>query len=229
MVLHPAPLSTLIVGELATKQIYVEDAGPGGLRMPQACAGGRVRCTAGRIFFKICMVLLRTQGTDSILRVGAECCANLKDRASLARVPRRTPGWTGRCRGTLRAGKMAYYNIMVAYKFLNAESLLCGESSKIDSQVCRPQAEKKVQWQAAEGEEGFAAAKEELKREEEEDEEDEEDEEEINGSLLPQDLSKLDVAALTPLTPEVIRSESYYTNAQSSRELRALLHVYLCD
>ena len=64
------------------------------------------------------------------------------------------------------------------------------------------QAEKKVQWQAAEGED--AAAKEELKKEESSESE-EEEQEEITGCLLPQDLSKLDVAALTPLTPEVIR------------------------
>jgi len=73
--------------------------------------------------------------------------------------------------------------------------------------VHRRQAEKKVQWQAAAGEGDLAAAKEELKQEEEE-ESSEEEEEEINGILLPQDLSKLDVAALTPLTPEVIRSIS---------------------
>ena len=65
------------------------------------------------------------------------------------------------------------------------------------------QAEKKVQWQAAEG--GEAAAKEEVKREEEEEESEEEEQEEINGGLLIQDLAKLDVASLTPLTPEVIR------------------------
>ena len=64
------------------------------------------------------------------------------------------------------------------------------------------QAEKKVQWQA-EGEGDLAAMKEEVKKEEEE--ESEEEGEEITGGLLPQELSKLDVGALTPLTPEVIR------------------------
>ena len=59
-----------------------------------------------------------------------------------------------------------------------------------------------MQWQAAEGED--AAAKEELKKEESSESE-EEEQEEITGCLLPQDLSKLDVASLTPLTPEVIR------------------------
>ena len=71
--------------------------------------------------------------------------------------------------------------------------------------MCGMQAEKKVQWQAAEGEADLAAAQQEMKQEEEESSS-EEEEEEINGSLLPQDLAKLDVAALTPLTPEVIRS-----------------------
>ena len=64
------------------------------------------------------------------------------------------------------------------------------------------QAEKKVQWQA-EGEGDLAALKDVEKREEEE--QSEEEGEQITGGLLPQDLSKLDVAALTPLTPEVIR------------------------
>jgi len=48
--------------------------------------------------------------------------------------------------------------------------------------------------------------KEELKKEEESSES--EEEEEITGSLLPQDLAKLDVAALTPLTPEVISRQA---------------------
>lgn len=63
-----------------------------------------------------------------------------------------------------------------------------------------------MQWQAAEGED--AAAKEELKKEESSESE-EEEQEEITGCLLPQDLSKLDVAALTPLTPEVIRCRAF--------------------
>ena len=63
-----------------------------------------------------------------------------------------------------------------------------------------------MQWQAAEGEGDFAAAQEEVKKVEEEESSSSDDEEdEISGGLLPQDLSKLDVAALTPLTPEVIR------------------------
>jgi hypothetical protein len=74
------------------------------------------------------------------------------------------------------------------------------------------QAEKKVQWQATEGD--LAAAKEEVKREEEEGSES--DDEEITGGLLVQDLSKLDVAALTPLTPEVIRSVSSQHSATVS-------------
>jgi hypothetical protein len=75
------------------------------------------------------------------------------------------------------------------------------------------QAEKKVQWQAAEGEGDFAAAQEEVKKVEEEESSSSDDEEdEISGGLLPQDLSKLDVAALTPLTPEVIRYEKYLSS-----------------
>jgi len=75
------------------------------------------------------------------------------------------------------------------------------------------QAEKKVQWQA-EGEGDIAAMKEEVKKEEEEEEESEEEGEEITGGLLPQDLSKLDVSSLTPLTPEVIRCAAYFFSRQ---------------
>jgi len=78
------------------------------------------------------------------------------------------------------------------------------------------QAEKKVQWQA-EGEGDIAAMKEEVKKEEEEEEESEEEGEEITGGLLPQDLSKLDVSSLTPLTPEVIRCAAYFFFASCPR------------
>ena len=50
-------------------------------------------------------------------------------------------------------------------------------------------------------------------KEEEEDDESDEEIEEITGGLLPQDLSKLKVDELTPLTPEVISRQASHPAA----------------